>query len=168
MSNHITVIGTVATAPQEIGVGTPTSFCTFRLACNERRFDRERNEWVDGPTNWVTINAFRSLGAHAKDSFAVGDRIIANGRLRVRRWEREEKSGTSVEVEADALGHDLRWGISKFQKQSNSPKSSGGDAAASSTANSEPGAPLTEPGTDGFTPQHTGSVGFAEGAFATS
>ena len=166
MSNHITVIGTVATAPQEIGAGSQTSFCTFRLACNERRYDREKNEWVDGPTNWVTVNAFRSLGAHAKDSFAIGDRVIATGRLRVRRWERDDKTGTAVEIEADALGHDLRWGVSKFQKLSGAAKSQPGAAAAlDEPVDTSPSS--VPPLPDGFTP-HTAEVnGFAGAAMGT-
>lgn len=117
MSSHITVIGQVATHPQIIGPDGSSPMCTFRLASNERRYDREKSQWVDGPTNWFTINAFRSLGQHARDSFQKGDRVIATGRVRVRDWESQEKSGTSIEVDAEALGHDLRWGTSRFEKR---------------------------------------------------
>jgi single-strand DNA-binding protein len=88
-----------------------------RVASNERRYDREKNQWVDGDTNWFTVNAFRTLAEHADRSFSKGDRVIISGRLRIRQWSNDGKTGTAVEIEADALGHDLRWGVSRFEKQ---------------------------------------------------
>lgn len=117
MSTIITVVGTVATEPQTIGPGTPAQFCAFRLASNERRYDSGKGEWVDGHTSWFSVHAFRGLGEHARASLKVGDRVIVHGRMRVRDWVGKEKSGTSAEIDADALGHDLRWGVSTFSKR---------------------------------------------------
>jgi single-strand DNA-binding protein len=36
------------------------------------------------------------------------------GRLRVRDWDNGERAGTSVEIEAENIGHDLIWGSSTF------------------------------------------------------
>lgn len=117
MSVQISVVGTVATAPKLFATAGKSPFCTFRVASNERRFDREKNEWVDGETTWMSVNAFRSLAEHAQQSFSVGDRVIVNGKLRVKRWENQDRKGLSVELDADGLGHDLRWGVSKFTKR---------------------------------------------------
>ena len=38
------------------------------------------------------------------------------GKLRIRDWDNGERAGTSVEVEADSLGHDLTWGSSVFTR----------------------------------------------------
>lgn len=116
MSNQITVVGTLAADPKDIRLSNGGGMCSFRLASNDRRFDREKNDWVDGPTNWFTVNVFRTLGEHALQSFRKGDRIILTGRLRVRNWETSEKSGIAVEIDAEALGHDLRWGTSQFTR----------------------------------------------------
>lgn len=137
MSDRLTVIGTIATHPQLLNPGSQTPFCSFRLASNDRRFDRDKNEWIDGPTNWFTINAFRGLGVHANESFKRGDRIIVHGRLKVRKWETENKCGTSVEVDAEALGHDLRWGVSTFAKEAR-PGDSAPDAPQPQEQQPEP------------------------------
>lgn len=117
MSNPINIVGTVATAPRLITTQSGVQLCTFRVASGERRFDRDKNTWIDGETNWFTVTAFRSLAQNANDSFQKGDRVIVSGRLRVRRWERDERSGTAVDIEADAVGHDLRWGTTRFTKR---------------------------------------------------
>lgn len=117
MSNPVTVVGTIATEPRLLTTQSGSTLCSFRLASDERRYDREQQKWVEGETNWFGIVSFRRLATHAADSFAKGDRIVVTGRLRVRSWEQGERRGTSVEIEADALGHDLRWGVSRFEKR---------------------------------------------------
>src|SRR5690606_3925213 len=102
--------------------------CSFRLASDERRYDRERKEWVEGNTNWFGIVCFRSLAGHAHESFRKADRVIVTGRLKIRKWEKDEKRGTSVEIEAEAIGHDVRWGVTRFEKRLGSAQSSQHDA----------------------------------------
>lgn len=41
------------------------------------------------------------------------------GRLRVRDWDNGERAGTSVEIEAESIGHDLVWGSSTFVRTVN-------------------------------------------------
>lgn len=116
MHTQVCLVGTVATDPKLTKSAGKASFCSFRLACNERRYDADKQEWVDTETSWFSINSFRGLADHAVSSFNKGDRIIVNGKLRVREWTNGEKSGTSAVIEADALGHDLRWGTSAFSR----------------------------------------------------
>lgn len=116
-NNTISVIGTVASDPRFITTQGGVPICSFRLASGERRYDRAQEKWTDGETNWFGVNAFRALAEHSAASFKKGERVIVSGRLRVRRWENGDKSGLSVEIDADALGHDLRWGVSHFEKR---------------------------------------------------
>ncbi|MBN9612058.1 MAG: single-stranded DNA-binding protein, partial [Actinobacteria bacterium] len=110
-TSSINIVGTVATEPRMITTQAGITLCTFRLASGERRYDRAQQKWIDGETSWFSVTAFRSLAEHAGKSLRKGERVIVSGRLRVRQWEKEERGGTSVDVEADALGHDLRWGV---------------------------------------------------------
>jgi single-strand DNA-binding protein len=56
------------------------------------------------------------LAINASTSVSKGDRIFVAGRLRVRDWDNGERAGTSVEIEADAIGHDLSWGTAAFTR----------------------------------------------------
>ena len=116
MSTRMCIVGTIATVPYYSKSPDRVAYCSFRVASNDRVFDQEKQEWVDVATNWYTVNAFRALAEHARASFAVGDRVIAYGRVRVNNWEAKGKNGTSVELEVEALGHDLRWGTTRFTK----------------------------------------------------
>ena len=116
MSDNITVTGVVATPPKELTVAGDLRITSFRLASGQRRFDKGQNRWVDGATNWYTVTAFRHLAVNAGHSLSKGDRVVASGRLRVRDWESGGKKGTSIDIEADSLGHDLAWGTSLFTR----------------------------------------------------
>lgn len=125
MGTTINVIGTIATDPKLIRPSSGVQLCSFRLASDERRYDREQQSWVVGNTNWFGVVVFRSLAGHAHESFKKGDRIIISGRLRVRKWEKEGRKGISVEIEAEAIGHDVRWGVSRFEKRMGAQLSEG-------------------------------------------
>lgn len=116
MSSSITIIGNVGTDPTPTILPGGARKVTFRVAASERYFDRKRNAWVDADPSWFTVEAFRALGEHVQASVHRGDNVIVSGRLRVRTWENEKGRGTAVDVEADAVGHNLTWGTSTYVK----------------------------------------------------
>jgi single-strand DNA-binding protein len=121
MSDSITITGNIATPPELKRTANGVTITTFRVASPLRRYDRQSGTWVDSGTNWYTVSAFRGLADHAYESLRKGDRVLLTGRLRLREWENETKRGVSVDIDAEAIGHDLRWGTSTFVKSSQSP-----------------------------------------------
>ena len=116
MTELVTISGLVATTPRHLITQDGLPITSFRLASSQRRFDREQNKWIDGETNWFTITGFRQLAINLSTSVQKGERIIVTGRLKIRDWDNGERAGTSVEVEADHVGHDLFWGTSVFTR----------------------------------------------------
>jgi single-strand DNA-binding protein len=116
MSDFVTVSGLVATEPRHLVTQEGLAITSFRLASMHRRFDQARNEWRDDGTNWYSVSAFRTLAKNAATSIEKGHRVIVSGRLKIREWDTGERSGVSVDVEADAIGHDLLWGSTTFER----------------------------------------------------
>jgi len=116
MSETISVQGLVATTPRHLVTQDGLPITSFRMASTHRRFDRTTKKWVDGETNWYTITAFRQLAINVAGSISKGERVVVSGKLRVRDWDNGERAGTSVEIEAEAIGHDLTWGTSTFTR----------------------------------------------------
>ncbi|GAB7180599.1 single-stranded DNA-binding protein [Kitasatospora sp. Ki12] len=112
---HVTVVGNVATEVSygETAGGVPMA--NFRLGCTERRYDRQRECWVDGETQWVTVTAWRALAVNLIGSLAKGDPVLVSGRLRVREWTEGEAKRSRVEIDARSVGHDLTRGTSAFR-----------------------------------------------------
>ena len=112
----IHIPGLVATTPRHLVTQDGLPITSFRLAASQRRYDKAQNKWIDGETNWYTITAFRQLAMNIAQSVSKGDRISVAGRIRVRDWDNGERAGTSVEVEASHIGHDLAWGTSVYTR----------------------------------------------------
>lgn len=117
MNDQLAVTGLVASEPRSIVTSEGLAISSFRLASPQRHFNRTENQWVDGETNWYTVTLFRTLAENASASLRKGERVVVKGRLRLRQWEKEERTGLSAEIEADAIGHDLRWGRSSFTRE---------------------------------------------------
>ncbi|MEU8513748.1 single-stranded DNA-binding protein [Kitasatospora sp. NPDC048722] len=111
----MTVIGNVATEVSYGETGSGVPMANFRLASTERRYDRERQCWVDGETQWVTVTAWRALAVNLIGSLSKGDPVVVSGRLRVREWDGGEGRRSRVEIDARSVGHDLNRGTSAFR-----------------------------------------------------
>jgi single-strand DNA-binding protein len=114
MSDTYSVTGLVATTPRHLVTQEGLPITSFRLASSFRKYDRAKNKWVDAETNWFTVTSFRQLAINTATSISKGDRVLVIGKLRVRDWDNGERAGTSVEIEAESIGHDLVWGSSSF------------------------------------------------------
>jgi len=135
MSDIISVTGSIATEPRHIVTAEGLPVTTFRLASAQRRYDRSAGSWVDAETNWYTVAAFRGLAVNAAAALHKGERILVRGRIRVRDWTSEERSGTTVEIEAESMGHDLLWGTTTYSR------SAGSRVAATEASDVAGGAP---------------------------
>jgi len=139
MSDTITLTGLVATNPRHIVTSEGLTITSFRLASNQRRFDRSQNAWIDGDTNWYTVTAFRQLGTHVATSLEKGQRVLVTGRVRIRDWESGEKAGTTIEIDAEAIGHDLTWGRATFTRSVIAKNSARGEGDAEGPTEAEAG-----------------------------
>ncbi|MCM3689326.1 single-stranded DNA-binding protein [Kocuria rosea] len=115
MTEQITVRGYVATDPESRTLPDGTVVVTFRLASTPRWFDQQSQNWRDGHTNWLTVQAFRTLGLNALASIRKGQPVVVIGRLKVRFWDGEHGRNTAVDVDAVSIGHDLALGTACFQ-----------------------------------------------------
>jgi single-strand DNA-binding protein len=134
MTDTIAISGIVATPPNLISKTNDLKIVSFRLASTQRRFDRGRDRWIDGETNWYSVTAFRQLALNVESSVVKGDKVIVTGRLRVRDWDNGEKKGTNVDIEATSIGHDLAWGTTTFTRVSAAAAAADEPAAESEEA----------------------------------
>lgn len=112
---QVTMIGNVATPVSYTATAEGVPVANFRLASTERRWDRAKECWVDGDTQWVTVVAWRALAANLVSSLNKGDPVVVSGRLRVREWEEGELRRSRIEIDARSVGHDLGRGTSAFR-----------------------------------------------------
>jgi single-strand DNA-binding protein len=119
----IHVVGHIGTDVDHREVGNGTQLSTFRLAATPRYWDRAQRAYVDGATNWLSVQCWRSLAAHVHESLKRGDPVIVIGKLKTQEWEKDGVRSSRFVLEATAVGHDLTRGVSTFTKMARVPES---------------------------------------------
>ena len=114
---HLTVIGTLITAVNRRRLADDTTVASFRVASNERRFDRAAGTWTDGDSLYVSVTCWRQLAENVYVTFNLGDPIIVRGRLHSRSYEdKDGRRQTVIEMEALAVGPDLTRATAKVTR----------------------------------------------------
>jgi single-strand DNA-binding protein len=113
---QMTIVGNVVDSPKLRRTKNGHLVASFRVASTPRRFDRERQSWVDGTTLFVSVTAWRALGENVAASLQKGQPVVVTGRYCQREYEQNETLRTAYELEASAVGHDLCRGVSRFEK----------------------------------------------------
>jgi single-strand DNA-binding protein len=111
-----TVIGNAVTDVSLRTTSTGVSVASFRIASNSRRFDKATNTWIEQDPSYLSITAWSQLAENVALSVHKGQALVVTGKLKVKQWQDAEKSGTNVEIDATAIGHDLNRGTSEFTK----------------------------------------------------
>ena len=111
-----TVIGNAVTDVSLRVTSSGASVASFRIASNSRRFDKSTNSWIDQEPSYLSITAWSQLAENVALSVHKGQGLVVTGKLKVRQWQDADKSGTNVEIDATAIGHDLNRGTSEFTK----------------------------------------------------
>jgi single-strand DNA-binding protein len=114
--NHITLRGYLTAEPtlhQKTATATPVT--EIRVGCTPRRLNRETGEWYDAPTSYYRVKCWRRLAINAASSLHKGDIVVIHGRFYMSTWvDSQQRPRSSLEIEADSLGHDLTYGWSHF------------------------------------------------------
>ncbi|MGL5817293.1 MAG: single-stranded DNA-binding protein [Phycicoccus sp.] len=125
----VTIRGRMTADPTIRTTGDGVPVASFSVATNPRKqVAGQPGTYEDGPTSFYRVSAWRSLGANAAASLRKGEPVTVYGRQVVRDYPRGDgTTGTRAELDAEAIGHDLRWGTTRYTK--NGGGSVGRDAA---------------------------------------
>src|SRR5215210_7996998 len=89
------------------------------VASTPRTLDRQSGQWKDGDPLFLTCTAWRDTAEHIAESLAKGTRVVVVGRLRLSRWETEEREKRSAYgLDVDEIGPSLRFAQAKVTKMS--------------------------------------------------
>jgi len=106
----ITVVGNLTADPELRFTQSGLAVVNLTIASTPRSFDKQSNEWKDGDALFLRASAWREFAEHIAGSLTKGTRVIAQGRLAQRSYETKEgEKRTSMELEIDAIGPDLRY-----------------------------------------------------------
>lgn len=127
----ITVVGNLTSDPELRALSNGASVASFTIASTPRTFNRNTNQFEDGPALFMRCSAWRDLAEHCANSLSKGMRVIAQGRLSQRSYQAQDGSNrTVVELTVDEIGPSLRYATAQVNRQSSSTGFAGGSRAA--------------------------------------
>ena len=152
----ITVIGNLVADPEPRTSQAGKPWVTFRMASTPRVKDQNTNEWGDGEPIWLGCRAYGDLAVHIDQSLRKGARVIIQGRLSARSYEdRDGIKRTSMELEVDAIGPELRFATAQVTRSQGGGGFGGGGGGSAASYYGQPQQQPQQPqqGQDGGWPQ---------------
>ena len=115
---RITVHGNVVNEPLKRTGRSGSVFTTFSIGATPYKRTAD-GKYVDGETSFFNVITFDALAANAETSLKKGQAVIVEGNLSNRTYVGTDGiSRRSLDIEADHIGHDLKWGRASFMRVS--------------------------------------------------
>lgn len=113
----IHVIGNLVSDPELRFTPAGHAVANIAVATTPRRFDKERQEWVDKEAMFLRGSVWRDYAENVMETLKKGDRVIVVGNLIQRSYEtREGEKRYIIELEIDEIGPALRYASGKITK----------------------------------------------------
>ena len=155
----ITICGNLVDDPELRFTGQGVAVANFRVASTPRTFDKQSGEWKDGESLFLTCSVWRQYAENVAETLQRGMRVIVQGRLKQRSYEKDGQKRTVFEIDVEEVGPALRNASAKVSKNAPSRgQQQGGFGAPSapqggySPAQAPQGAPSSNPWGQGGRP----------------
>ena len=103
----LTVVGKVISEITQRTTQNGDRMCSFRIVAQERRFNKETQEWGNGDSLFVEVKCWRKLAENVTASLFKGDHVVVHGRLFLNRYEVNGEPRSMIQLDARAVGPDL-------------------------------------------------------------
>jgi single-strand DNA-binding protein len=134
----ITICGNLVDDPELRFTNSGAAVASFRVASTPRTFDRQSGEWKDGEALFLTCSVWRQYAENVAESLQRGMRVIVQGRLKQRSYEKDGQKRTVYEVDVEEVGPALRSAtakVTKTQRQGDGFNAGGGRVGAPAPQN---------------------------------
>jgi single-strand DNA-binding protein len=123
---QITLVGNCVDDPELKFLPNGTATARFRIASTPRYFDKQAQDYKDGESLFLTCNVWRQAAENCAESLQRGMRVIVQGRLKQRSYEKDGQKRTVYEIEADEVGPSLKNATAKVNKTQRQGSGGGG------------------------------------------
>ena len=100
--NRVFLIGNLGAAPELRYTQAQLPVCTFRIATNERKQDKD-GQWTDH-TEWHTVVSFGKTAENCNQYLQKGKQVFVEGRIQTRKYQDQDgKDKYFTEIVASAV-----------------------------------------------------------------
>lgn len=126
----ITVVGNLTADPELRFTPSGAAVANFTVASTPRTFDKQTQEWRDGTALFLRCSVWRQAAENVAESLTKGMRVMVQGRLTQRSYEKDGQKRTVVELEVDEVGPSLKFALAKVTRAAREGGGGGGFAGA--------------------------------------
>lgn len=105
----ITVVGNLTGDPELRFTSSGVAVASFTIASTPRTFDKNSNEWKDGEALFLRCSIWREAAENVANSLKKGMRVIAQGRLVQRSYEKDGEKRSVIELQVEEIGPSLKY-----------------------------------------------------------
>lgn len=122
----ITVIGNLTADPEMRFTTNGAAVANFTIASTPKTFDRQTNEFKDGDPLFLRSSVWREQAENVAETLTKGMRVIAQGYLKQRSYDKDGEKRTVYELEVQEVGPALRFASAKVTRTNRSGGNGGG------------------------------------------
>ncbi|WP_394214108.1 single-stranded DNA-binding protein [Brachybacterium vulturis] len=112
-----TLLGNATADPIERKQADGSPSASVRIAVTGSYFNSATGDFADRKTEFITVFARRNLARNLLASVRRGQPLVVSGRLSTSEWTGEDETlRHSLNIQAEAIGHDLTYGTATFSK----------------------------------------------------
>ncbi|RJQ74527.1 single-stranded DNA-binding protein [Pseudonocardiaceae bacterium YIM PH 21723] len=105
----VTLVGRITGEVDHRMLPDGTELAKFRMVSTSRRYDRQRDQWVDGDSLYVNVDCWKRLADGVARTLHKGDPVVVTGQLTVHEFEWEGAKRKELQVRARSVGPDLQF-----------------------------------------------------------
>lgn len=131
----VTLCGRLVADP-ELRQTSKGDLASFRVAVNERKREADGG-FSDGKSSFYSVSAWGELGAEVMECLHKGNCVVVHGVLRVNSYPSDGRNLERVEVTAEHIGPDLRFGTAFYRPRPRGGRSVGASAIPPDTGSGD-------------------------------
>lgn len=134
----ITVVGNLTADPEMRFTANGAAVANFTIASTPKTFDRQTNEFKDSEPLFLRSSVWREQAENVAETLTKGMRVIAQGYLKQRSYDKDGEKRTVYELEVQEIGPAMRFASAKVTR---TQRSGGGGNRAPQHATHQQSAP---------------------------
>jgi len=139
-NNSVTFIGQLTADPELRHTKKKVPVASFSIAHNDRFFDRDSEEWVDGDPTFLRCSLWREYGENFAESVSKGDRVFVTGKLQQNEFtDKDGNERITLELNVEEAGPALRFATAEVTRRKGNGNKSKGKTRTAVSAKADSG-----------------------------
>ena len=140
LDNVTTIVGQLTADPELRHTKKKVAVASFSIAHNERFFDKETEEWVDGDPTFVRCSYWREPGENFAESHEKGDRVILIGKFKQNDFtDKDGNERSTLELNVEEAGPSNKFATTTATRRKGNGNKAKPKAKASASAKADSG-----------------------------